>query len=435
MEVAGTFASGSALTALAAFLVAMLLVGLLSAFSRVKGLHRNGLIDDESLGRTLCASLHSSRRFIVPLGALYLAATAVGAFALGRLAVAAWPDSTGWRLHVPVAVAVVASWSIGGAIVKAAATRAALGYARWMVGLLQPAIWLLRPWSSLMSLFERDDDTLWATDAIPYLSTGEIRSLLSDEGEGVGLEDAEREMIHSILGFHEMIVREGMVPRIDMVALEVGAPVEEAVGTVVECNHSRIPLYEGGVDKITGLLYAKDLLALVRDGRLRAEGKTVGDLSRPAYFIPESKKLDETMSELKAKRIHMAIVIDEYGGTAGLVTLEDVIEEIVGEIEDEFDEAERLFEWIDDRTLRIDPKINLEDLQDVAGIELPIDEGSETLAGLVYEAAGKVPEQGDEVTIAGLKVVVEGVADQRILQVRMVAPEALPGYAAGGGGE
>lgn len=433
MEVAGSFSAGSALAAGAALLASLLLVGLLAAFSRVNALYRNGLIEQESLGRCLAESLRTPRRLIVTLGALYLAASVVGSIAVGRLLHSAWPGLDGWRLYVPSAAAVVVVWSIGGALAKSAAAGAALGYARWMLVLLQPLVWLLRPWSSLTAVFDRGDEMLGATDAVPHLSTGEIRSLIADEGEGGGLEDEEREMIHSIFGFHESIVREIMVPRIDMVTLDVSAPVEDAVATVVECKHSRIPLHEGGVDRITGLLYAKDLLALVRDGRLIAEGKTVGELARPAYFIPESKKLDETMAELKAKRIHMAIVIDEYGGTAGLVTLEDVIEEIVGEIEDEFDEQERLFEWIDQRSLRVDPKIDLEDLQDVTGVDLPLDEGSETLAGLIYDAAGKVPEKGDEVTISGLTVVVEGVADQRILQVRMVAADSLPGFPGGGG--
>jgi CBS domain containing-hemolysin-like protein len=183
------------------------------------------------------------------------------------------------------------------------------------------------------------------------------------------------------------------------------------------------------VDRITGLLYAKDLLALVAEGRLAGEGRVVGDLARPAYFIPESKKIDEVLAEFRHKRIHMAIVIDEYGGTAGLVTLEDVLEEIVGEIEDEFDDRERLYEWLDERTLRVDPKIDLEDLQELLGVPLPAEEGSETLAGLVYQAAGRVPDAGDQVTIADLTVVVEAVEDQRILRVRIVAPEPLPGHA------
>jgi CBS domain containing-hemolysin-like protein len=150
--------------------------------------------------------------------------------------------------------------------------------------------------------------------------------------------------------------------------------------------------------------------------------------------VAERKRLEEVIDEFRSKRVHMAVVIDEYGGTAGLVTLEDVIEEIVGEIEDEFDEEEKLFEWLDDRSLKVDPKIDLEDLRDVLGVELPLDDGSETLAGLVYEAAGKVPESGDEVEIAGMSVRVERVEDQRIRQVRISSEDPLPGAASRGEG-
>ncbi len=204
----------------------------------------------------------------------------------------------------------------------------------------------------------------------------------------------------------------------------------DAVATIVECRHSRIPIHEGTIDKVVGILYAKDLLSLVGEDRRLAGTQTVGELARPANFFPESKRLDEVLEEFRAERFHMAVVIDEYGGTAGLVTLEDVLEEIVGEIEDEFDEQENLFIWLDDRSLRIDPKIDLEDLQEVLGVEIPLDEGSETLAGLVYEAAGKVPSAGDRVEIAGLDVLVEKVEDQRILEVKMVSESPLPGAAA-----
>jgi len=268
----------------------------------------------------------------------------------------------------------------------------------------------------------------------PPLTAGEIRSLLSGEEEALDLEEGEREMIHSIFGFHDTAVREIMVPRIDMISLDAADSIETAVATVNATLHSRIPVHEGSVDRVTGLLYAKDLLALVEEGRLVSRGKTVGDLARPAYFIPESKKIDEVLAEFRHSRIHMAIVIDEYGGTAGLVTMEDVLEEIVGEIEDEFDDREHLYEWLDERTLRVEPKIDLEDLQEVLGLALPAEEGSETLAGLVYEAAGRVPEAGDSVEIGGLSVTVEAVEDQRILRVRIVAPAPLPGWPGRTGG-
>jgi len=412
----------------AAYAFAMLMVGLLAGYSRVVGLYRNGLLDDESLDPGLRRSLEVPQRLAATAGTLHLAATAVGCLAAGRWAAAVWSEPAGPRFYATLALGVAAAWSLGAALARWSTRGAGVTAARLQVRAMAPAVWLLRPWTSLlMGLGARPEDTLPGADAGSQLSAGEIRSLIDDEQDGVSLEHDEREMIQSIFDFRETAVREIMVPRIDMVALDAACPVREAVRAVEECRHSRIPLYEGGIDRVVGLLYAKDLLSLVDGEGLRDGDRKVGDLARPAYFIPESKRLDEVLAEFRSQRIHMAVVIDEYGGTAGLVTLEDVLEEIVGEIEDEFDEDESLFTWLDDRSLRVDPKINLEDLQDVLGVELPLGEGSETLAGLIYEAAGRVPEQGDRVDVAGLEIEVERVEDRRIMQVRLASPSPLPG--------
>jgi CBS domain containing-hemolysin-like protein len=414
-----------------AFLLAMLAAGLLAALLRVRGLSGHGLLEEAGTDGALRACLQPPRRFEVTVGSLYLALTVVGCVAAGRTAAALTPGAPAWRSLLVTALIVTLAWTLGGLAGRSLAAGAALDTTRWGARLLRPLHWLLRPWTGLIVwLLDRAGDTLSVGDALPPpLTAGEIRSLLAEEEGAVDLEDEEREMIHSIFGFHGKMVREIMVPRIDMISLDAADPVETAVATVNATLHSRLPIHDGTVDRITGLLYAKDLLALVAEGRLAGEGRVVGDLARPAYFIPESKKIDEVLAEFRHKRIHMAIVIDEYGGTAGLVTLEDVLEEIVGEIEDEFDDRERLYEWLDERTLRVDPKIDLEDLQELLGVPLPAEEGSETLAGLVYQAAGRVPDAGDQVTIADLTVVVEAVEDQRILRVRIVAPEALPGHA------
>jgi CBS domain containing-hemolysin-like protein len=303
--------------------------------------------------------------------------------------------------------------------------------------LVYPLAWLLRPWSAVMLMvMDRLDDTLWTADVQQHLSTGEIRSLLAEDAENAVLDDDEREMIQSIFDFHDTAVREIMIPRIDMTALDGDATVSGSVGTVIDSGHSRLPVFEGSVDKVTGILYSKDLLKLFRDGSFAGGHTRLKDLARPAYYIPESKKIDEVLEEFRVKRIHMAVVIDEYGGTAGLVTLEDVIEEIVGEIEDEFDAEETLLTWVDERTVRLDPKIDLEDLEETLGVTFEDADGaetSETLGGLVYEAAGNVPQKGDRLIVAGYAVTVEEVADQRILRVLLQADRPLPGYRGEGG--
>ncbi len=432
--------SPAALTTLLAIaagagLFSILLAGVLAGVARARGLQEHGLLDEANARRALGGYLEAPRRLEATVGTLHLVATAVGALAVAG-ALRAAGTGPGWRAPLLAAAIVALVWTLGGLACRRLADVAPLEWARWGVRLLLPLDWLLRPWSAGVAwLAGRADSGPVAGAALPPpLTAGEIRSLLSGEETAVDLEEGEREMIHSIFGFHDTAVREIMVPRIDMVTLDASDPIEAAVAAVNASLHSRLPVHEGTIDRITGLLYAKDLLALVEEGRLVTQDKVVGDLARPAYFIPESKKIDEVLSEFRHNRIHMAIVIDEYGGTAGLVTMEDVLEEIVGEIEDEFDEGERLYEWIDERTLRLDPKMDLEDLQDLLGVALPAEEGSETLAGLVYEAAGRVPEAGDTVAVGDLQVTVEAVEDQRIVRVRLVAPAPLPGWAERAGG-
>jgi putative hemolysin len=419
--------------ALAAYVAAMALLCLLAAVFRASGLQRHGLIETVAMPHRLADVLKAPRRFVVAIGTWYLGSTVVTCVALARTAQTLWPTISLLRLYVGVALAVGLVWAIGGAGAKWIGAHYPLNVVRILGRTLLPLHWLFTPWTALLVRGENtSDDTQWATESMPHLSDGEIRSLLHEEDDEVNLEVEEREMIQSIFGFHEISVREIMVPRIDVVALEADATLAAAVAVIDECLHSRIPVHHGSVEKITGLLYSKDLLGVMAHGD--TETRTVEEFVRPAYYIPESKRLDEVLEEFRAKRIHMAVVIDEYGGTAGLVTLEDVLEEIVGEIEDEFDVEDQLFEWIDDRSLKVDPKIDLDDLHDILGVELPLDDGSETLAGLVYEAAGKVPADGDEVEIAGLKVRVIRVEDQRILEVLITAAEPLPGAASRGDG-
>jgi CBS domain containing-hemolysin-like protein len=427
-----TGATGTILLMVGAWLGAMLMGGLMTAHYRVSGLFRNGLLDTDTLGPILRDFLENDRRFQVTVGTLYLVLTLVGAFAWGHFLSRLWTGALDPAFHFLFAVTALLAWSLGGLVFKMLAAGTALTYVRIVGTVIYPLNWLLRPWTSLMLLvMDRLDDTLWTAEMQPHLSTGEIRSLIKVDGENVTLDEDEREMIHSIFAFHDTAVREIMIPRIDIVALDGESDLAGTLAAVIASGHSRVPVFEGSIDKVAGILYSKDLLKLFRE-----EGSSGGEFSlknlvRPAYFIPESKKLDEVLDEFRAQRIHMAVVIDEYGGTAGLVTLEDVIEEIVGEIEDEFDAEEKLLTWVDEFTVRLDPKIDLEDLEEVLGVTFVGAEGietSETLGGLIYEAAGKVPQKGDRVEVVDFVVMVEDVADQRILRVLLKAAEPLPGF-------
>jgi CBS domain containing-hemolysin-like protein len=243
----------------------------------------------------------------------------------------------------------------------------------------------------------------------------ELISLVEAGQEEGFLEQEEQRMIVSIFRLGDTLVREIMVPRIDILALDVNTPFDQTMDALQQSGYSRVPIYKDSVDNILGLLYAKDLLGIWREGKREV---SLSDHLRPAYFVPEAKKADELLTELQAKRIHMAIVVDEYGGVAGLVTLEDIVEEIVGEILDEYDQAEEMiYQAINDDEYLFQGRIDLDDFNDIMGTQLPNSE-ADTLSGLIYSRIGRVPAAGDHVQIEGLQLTVEQVSGQRIRKVR-----------------
>jgi putative hemolysin len=233
--------------------------------------------------------------------------------------------------------------------------------------------------------------------------------------DGGSLEPGERKMIYSIFQFGETLAREVMVPRIDLTAFEVNMPLAEAIEALNKTGHSRVPVYEETIDNIVGLLYAKDLL-LVKDQPFSLTA--LRDRLRPAFFIPETKKVDEVLSEMQARRIHVAIVVDEYGGVAGMVTLEDIVEEIVGEIRDEYDQGEeQLYQQVGPDEFLFAGSIGLDDFNEVMGTHLEKEE-ADTLAGFIYSQMGRVPAGGEQVALDGLVLTVEQVSGRRIRKVR-----------------
>jgi CBS domain containing-hemolysin-like protein len=201
-------------------------------------------------------------------------------------------------------------------------------------------------------------------------------------------------MIYSVFKFGDTLVREVMVPRIDIVALSADATLQEALDTIIEAGHSRVPVYEDSIDNIRGILYAKDLLSHWRDKRTDF---SLVQILREPYFVPETKKAGELLEELRARETHIAIVSDEYGGTAGLVTVEDLIEEIVGEIKDEYDFAEEApYEMISETEYIFTAGFDLDDLNEMLDVSLPTDE-NDTLGGYIFTILGKVPQVGDKV--------------------------------------
>jgi len=247
----------------------------------------------------------------------------------------------------------------------------------------------------------------------PEISEEELRTLV-DVGAREGVVDrTEREMIHKVFELEDTLVREVMVPRPDMFCLDLATPPADILPMLREQLHSRVPVFEETVDQIVGVLYTKDLLPYLRglpsDFDLRAR-------LHPPYFVPESKRADALLREFQAKKLHLAIVVDEYGGTAGLVTLEDLLEELVGEIRDEFDEEERLIQKVDPSTYRVSGKLPIDELNAATGLSLP-NESFDTVGGWVLDLFGRVPHRGEKTETDTVSVGVEKVERTRVVEV------------------
>jgi CBS domain containing-hemolysin-like protein len=245
--------------------------------------------------------------------------------------------------------------------------------------------------------------------------TDELLRLAEIDTNGDPIEEEERQMIRGIIEMEDTTAREIMAPRIDIVALDEADTIDDAMRLIVEKGVSRVPLYHETIDNIVGIIYAKDLLRCLTENR-RPELK---DVARPPYFIPESKRVDELLAELRQSKVHIAIVVDEYGGTAGLVTIEDLLEEIVGEIQDEYDREEAPIERVNESEAILDARIGMYALEELFGFE-PDDEDQDydSVGGFVYHHLGKVPVAGDEVRVDGLTLRVLSVLGRRIKKVR-----------------
>ena len=289
-------------------------------------------------------------------------------------------------------------------------------YAAWVS---RPVAWLstiLRPVRAVLSALTAMTLRLVGSErqrGEPEISEEELRTLV-DVGarEGV-VERAEREMIHKVFELEDTLVREVMVPRPDMVCLDITTPPADILPLLREHLHSRVPVFEETVDHIVGVLYTKELLPHLKglppafDLRSRLH---------PPYFVPESKRADALLREFQAKKLHLAIVVDEYGGTAGLVTLEDLLEELVGEIRDEFDEEERLIQKVDATSYRVSGKLSIDEFNAATGLHLP-KESFDTVGGWVLDLFGRVPNKGEKAQAGDVTVTVEKVERTRVVEV------------------
>jgi len=232
------------------------------------------------------------------------------------------------------------------------------------------------------------------------------------------LEEEERKMIKHIIDFGDTTVREIMVPRIDMVCAPVNSTPKQIIELIKTHGHSRIPIYEGRVDNVVGILYAKDLLLTI--GENGSDNIDLRKIARRPYFVPESKLVNELMQEFRRERVHIAIVVDEYGGVAGLVTMEDILEEIVGEIQDEYDREERPIVQISENVWLVNGRVSIDEVEEELGIEIPYDE-ADTIGGLVYSIVGGIPKPGEKVKVDDkVSIVVQELESQRIKSVKVI---------------
>jgi len=284
-----------------------------------------------------------------------------------------------------------------------------------LLGLLGPLVWALAAVTTSVSRMLGAGD-----QAQGVMSTEELKILVERGGEQGILEAEEEQMIHAVIELGDQRIHEVMVPRTAIISLAADATMEQAIDTVVQEGHSRIPVYEETIDEIVGILYAKDLLPFLKDSA--GEPPALRSLLRTPVFVPESMSVDDLLHEFQRRKVHIAIVLDEYGGTAGLVTIEDLLEEIVGEIQDEYDEEEPLIVRLSDDEVRIDGRADVDDLADLFDITLSLDDEDEydTVGGLIYHRIGGVPKPGDQVMIEGLTLTVETTDGRRVGKVLVV---------------
>jgi putative hemolysin len=307
------------------------------------------------------------------------------------------------------------------------ADRFALTVARpiaWLDRLLRPVVWFVSSTSNVLVRMLGGKDRPQAG----YLSTEELKMLVETGSQQGGIEEDEKEMIHGVIELAEKQVHEVMVPRIGIRAVEVNDSISQVLDVIVRAGHSRVPVFQENLDNIVGILYAKDLLPYLKRNGSEPPQIEIRKLARPAVYVPETKRVDELLHEMQIAKRHIAIVVDEYGGTAGLITLEDVVEEIVGEIQDEYDTEETLVEALPqdgETAFRLDGRVSMDDLRDLFDLsdeEEEDEEAYDTVGGFVVHRTGSIPLPGTVVPFRDVTITVEAAEPRRVAKVIATRP-------------
>ena len=285
---------------------------------------------------------------------------------------------------------------------------AVLSPIRFFMWFLRPVTWLVGGISSLITRL------LHGESEQPLISEDEIRTII-EFGEHAGVVPEEkRRMLHGVFDLSEIRVRDVMVPRTEVVGIEVNTSFAEVIQVAATARHSRFPVYEGDLDKVVGVIHSKEILSCLD----RPEGFSLRDLARPPYFVPEAKPIEALMQAFRSKHLHLAVVVDEYGGVEGICTLEDIVEEIVGEIQDEYDEEDILIRRIGSDCYMVDGSTALRYINRRYGLSLS-EEHVNTLAGFLLDSIGSIPEVGDVCEVEGARFTVREIVDRRIEKIEM----------------
>ncbi|HXW44146.1 MAG TPA: hemolysin family protein [Streptosporangiaceae bacterium] len=321
----------------------------------------------------------------------------------------------GWRAFLVTAIAMtVASYVLAGSLPRSIARHNPVRVASAAASVLRPVIRLLGPLPRVLASLgtaltpgqDRHDRDAQSG------SEEDLRGLVDLLEQRQIIEPGERAMIHSVFELGDTIVREVMVPRTDMVFVEQAKTLRQVLSLALRSGFSRIPVIRENLDDVVGIAYLKDVMTRIHEHPEGESAETVESIMRPATFAPESKPVDDLLREMQARHVHMAIVIDEYGGTAGLVTIEDILEEIVGEIADEYDREAPSVAWLGDDTARVSARLPVEELAELFGVTIDA-EDVETVGGLLAQRLGKVPIAGSVATVSGLRLTAESLAGRR----------------------
>ena len=353
-------------------------------------------------------------RYVNVLLFVQMAFSTLAIILVGTYATDALPDQPWWAIFAATAVMVVVGYIVVGVAPRTLGRQYADRIAVAAAGPTRLLAAVLNPLTQLLILVGNALTPGKGYRQGPFSTTAELRELVDLAEADMLIEDDERRMIHSVFELGDTFAREVMIPRTEMVFIEADKMLRQALSLGLRSGFSRIPVVGDDVDDVVGVVYLKDVVRRVFDDRQSENTVRVRELMRPAFLVPDSKRVDVLLRDMQAERVHLAIVVDEYGGTAGIVTIEDVLEEIVGEIDDEYDTAAPEVQPLDGGAYRVSARMHVEDLADLLDIELDAEEeGIETVGGLMGKRLGRVPIAGSQVSLEGWMLTAERTAGRR----------------------